>query len=96
MEFNFNGEEFNSPIPRRNWILTKTAILSDQITCRIRQTQVMQQLSKEVENEDYDAMSLRESEKGIVRIDKIEGEIDHLMVRYKKSIEEDDKSFPRP
>ncbi|MDE0487913.1 MAG: hypothetical protein OXI07_01805 [Gammaproteobacteria bacterium] len=34
MDFNFNGEEFNSPIPRRNRILTKPAVLSDQIARR--------------------------------------------------------------
>ena len=60
-----------------------------------RAVELTQQLSSEVEKKDYDAMSLRELEKEILWIDKIARKIDHLIDRYKKSLEEDDKYLPR-
>ena len=55
-----------------------------------RAKELAQQITREAENTDYSAMSLHELEQGLVRIDKIRGEIDYLIDKYQKSIDEDE------
>lgn len=68
---------------------------SQHATDTKRATELGQQLEKLSEASDYDSMSLKQLEQGLVRIGEIKGEIDHLIRRYKEWMEEDERARNR-
>ena len=60
-----------------------------------RATELVQQLEKLAEASDYDSMSLKQLEQGLVRVERKKGEIHHLIRRYQESVEEDERARNR-
>ena len=54
-----------------------------------RASELFQQVATRAEETDYSAKSLKELEQELVEIHRIKSEIDHLISRYKESMQED-------
>ena len=60
-----------------------------------RATELCQQVTEQAESTNFNEMSLQELEQELVEIYRMKGEIDHLVHRYKESLQQDNEKRQR-